>query len=317
LWKVGKLIVGKNSTQIAFFILFFARIYNDLMIRTLSNSIETTFQIIALYYYLQVSNKFDKNIVYLTFFLTVSFMIRNTSPLGWPPMILIKMLKDRSYVPFILAFITIFIPVVIASTLLDSYYYNEFPVITSLNFMRVNVQEGLSKYFGSHPIHFFLSRTLPMFFTVAYPAVLYGFYAYTKDKWSQGPYAVIFSGTYLTAISVIAHKEHRFLLPIVPICGLMAGYAIHKWTKSNRSLKFLKFLIYLYVLVEVSYNMLLLNFQERFWEVPAYLAAKDAAPHSVYFTFAYASQYNSWTHRKHYLDANGQPANRTIVYKSN
>jgi phosphatidylinositol glycan class B len=295
LWKIGKLIVGKDATRVAMFVLFFSRLYNDLMIRTFTNSIETIFQIIAFYYFLKVTNKFDKNIALLTALLTVSFMIRNTSPIGWPPLILIKVIKDRSLIPFIIAFVTVFIPVVFVSILIDSSYYNEFPVITSLNFMRVNLSEGLSKYFGSHPVHFYFTRTMPMFFTVSYPAVLYGFYAYTKDKWDQTPFAAILSGFYVLIFSIIAHKEDRFLLPIIPFCGLMAGYAIYKWANhgpSNRiSLKILKLLIYVYILVEVSQNLIMQNYQDRHWEIPSYLAAKHESPHSVYFIHGLAAPY--------------------------
>ena len=92
--------------------------------------------------------------------------------------------------------------------------------------MKVNLQEGLSKYFGSDPAQFYMIRTMPLFFSVSYPAVLYGFYAYTKDKWDQTPFAAILSGFYVIVFTIIAHKEHRFMLPIIPICGLMGGYAI-------------------------------------------------------------------------------------------
>jgi phosphatidylinositol glycan class B len=174
LWRIGKLTVGKNSSRIAFLILFFARLYNEFMIRTFSNAVETVFQVIAFFYFLKVSNKFDKNIVLLTFLLTLSFMIRNTSPIGWPPLILIKIVKDRSWLPFILAFVFVFIPVAFLSVALDSYFYGDFPVITSLNFMRVNVSEGLSKYFGTSPFHFYIIEAIPFFFTVALPAVIAG-----------------------------------------------------------------------------------------------------------------------------------------------
>jgi hypothetical protein len=123
LWKIGKLIVNKDATRVGFFILLFSRLYNDLMIRTFTNSIETIFQIIAFYYFLKVTNKFDKNIAILTGLLTVSFMIRNTSPIGWPPLILIKIIKDRSLVAFIMSFVVVFIPVVFVSILVDSFYY--------------------------------------------------------------------------------------------------------------------------------------------------------------------------------------------------
>ncbi len=215
--------------------MFFARVYNELIIRTFSNSVETIFQIIAFYYFLKVTKKFDKNIVKLTFLLTISFMIRNTSPIGWPPLILIKMMKDRSWIPFILAFFLVFLPVVFLSITVDSYFYGEFPVITSLNFMRVNLSEGLSKYYGSFPLHFYLFGVLPLFFTVAFPAVLFGYYYYIRDNFTisqhQTPYIAILSLFYLFVFSLIAHKEVRFMLPIIPFSALMAGYALKKWAK--------------------------------------------------------------------------------------
>jgi len=122
-WKIGKLTVGKNSTRMGFFFLIISRIYNEYIIRTFTNSIESIFQTIAFYYFLKVSNKFDKNIIILTASLTIGFMMRNTSPIGWPPIILIKILRDRSIIPFIIAGITVFIPVVAFCIVVDSFYY--------------------------------------------------------------------------------------------------------------------------------------------------------------------------------------------------
>ncbi len=269
LWKIGKLTVGKNATRVGFFILFFARVYNELIIRTFSNSIETIFQTIAFYYFLQVSNKFDRNLAILTLMLTVSFMIRNTSPIGWPPLILIKIIKDRSLIPFLIALITVFIPAAFLCIVVDSYFYNEFPVITSLNFMRVNLQEGLSKYYGSFPFHFYVISVIPLFFTVAFPAVIYGFYRYLKDDRGRIPYVAILSLFYLLIFSLIAHKEVRFMLPIIPFCGLMAGYSIEKWHKFNignsRTIKSLRYLAYLYIFVEVVMGLVFLNLHFRNW----------------------------------------------------
>lgn len=237
LWSIGKQVVGKSPTRIAFYILFFARTYNELMTRTLTNSIETVFQVIAFYYFLQVTNKFDKNLVLLTSLLTMSFMIRGTSPIGWPPLILIKMIKDRSWLPFALAFFFVFIPVAGLAILADSYHYGDFPVLTSLNFMRVNVSEGLSKYFGSDPYHYYLVKAIPFFFILALPAVIFGYYLYLRDRLSslskggQVPYVAILCLTYLLVFTVIAHKEVRFVLPIIPFSALMASYAVAKWAK--------------------------------------------------------------------------------------
>ena len=99
---------------------------------------------------MKVTNKFDKNIVILTAALTVAFMMRNTSPVGWPPVLAIKIWRDKSLIPFIMAGITVFIPTVGLCILVDSFYYgmDGFPVLSSYNFMQANLTEGLSKFFG-------------------------------------------------------------------------------------------------------------------------------------------------------------------------
>ena len=162
-------------------------------------------------------------------------MIRNTSPIGWPPIILIKIVKDRAWIPFILAFLIVFIPIVFLSVVVDSYYYGEFPVITSLNFMRVNLSEGLSKYYGSFPFHFYIFGVIPLFFTAALPAVIFGYYSYIRDKLmiskDQIPYVAILCLFYILIFSLIAHKEVRFMLPIIPFSALMAGYALKNLAK--------------------------------------------------------------------------------------
>lgn len=252
-------------------------------------------------------------------------MIRNTSPIGWPPLILIKIVKDRSWLPFISSFILVFIPVVFLSVAIDSYFYGEFPVITSLNFMRVNLSEGLSKYYGSFPFHFYIFGVIPLFFTAAIPAVFFGYYAYLRDKLAaskdQVPYMAILSLFYLLIFSLIAHKEVRFMLPIIPFSALMAGYGLKKWAKTVINKRKLqtgtRFIVYIYIFVEVVMGIIFLNLHFRNWEVPAYLTEKDVAPHSVYFMQAVDAPYQIWTHRKNYLNDDGSLGNRTIVYKGN
>ena len=177
--------------------------------------------------------------VILTAALTVSFMIRNTSPIGWPPLLLLKIIYDRSLIPVLLAGIFVFVPVLGFSICLDSFYYGfeDFPVVTAFNFVKANLAEGLSKYFGTDPSHFYIIAVMPLFFTVAYPSVIGSFYVYARDSLKGGfkekPYMLILTVTYLIVFSAIEHKEPRFLLPIMPFCFLMLGYFISKLLKGS------------------------------------------------------------------------------------
>lgn len=95
--------------------------------------------------------------------------------------------------------------------------------------------EGLSKYFGDHPVWFYVGAFMPAIFTVLYPFVLYSMYFYTSEMWKQNRspemmYSVIF---YIAFFSIIiGHKEKRFMLPIVPFCFLATGYMLVRKIKT-------------------------------------------------------------------------------------
>jgi phosphatidylinositol glycan class B len=112
-------------------------------------------------------------------------MMRNTSPIGWIPLLCIKVFKHGAFVPFLICGVVVALPIVVGSTYLDSWFYSqgrEFEwTFTGLNFLRVNVVEGLSKYFGDHPWWFYIAVFAPAMFTVIYPFVLYGVYFLTKE----------------------------------------------------------------------------------------------------------------------------------------
>lgn len=156
-------------------------------------------------------------------------MIRNTSPVGWIPLLLYKVVYEGSFVPLLLAAIFVALPIVVICILLDSLYFGSL-TITSYNFLKINVIEGLSRCFGDDPIHIYLTNFIPDNYSIAYPFVLLSFCYYFKKMRSmnQPPlllYNVIF---YILCFSLIAHKEARFLMPTVPFSFLMLGFLLSK-----------------------------------------------------------------------------------------
>jgi len=180
LWAIGKRTVGKHATRIALVFYLTNRYYNEMFIRCFTNTIETIFIIVAFYYYLNVKNRFDKNTVILTALVSLATLMRNTSIVGWIPLLIHKVIFDGSLIPFILGIIFVLIPTIGVGIFFDSLYFGEL-TITSLNFVKVNIVEGLSKYFGTDPPTHYLLVLMPAIFTVAYPGVLYSFYVYFKD----------------------------------------------------------------------------------------------------------------------------------------
>ena len=194
--------------------------------------------------------------VIFTALVSVQFMMRNTSPIGWIPLLFIKVFRDGAFKSFLICAIFVAFPIVLGSTYLDSVYYSygqEFEwTFTGLNFVRINVVEGLSKYFGDHPSWFYVGVFGPAMFTVLYPFVIYGCIFYFREAWKLGksPEIMYLTSFYVLIFSIIGHKEKRFLLPVFPFCVLCVGYLF------VRKVKFWKgkvtFLIYFSVIVELT-----------------------------------------------------------------
>ena len=125
----------------------------------------------------------------------------------------------------------VFVPIVGLCVLGDSLYYGieHFPVITSYNFMKFNVVEGLSKLFGTEPSYRYLSFAFPEYLHVAYPLAIY---ALGTALWTgRNRHMAILIVGFVMLFSALAHKEHRFLQPVIPFCFLFAGDAFSSLLK--------------------------------------------------------------------------------------
>jgi len=63
-----------------------------------------------------------------------------------------------------------------------------------------------------------------------YPFVVLGFYNYVKEAWNkkQQPEIAYLAGFYILFFSLVGHKEHRFMLPIMPFLYLILGFQLVK-----------------------------------------------------------------------------------------
>ena len=169
-YKVGKRVIGVDATRLGVIILFFNRFQTHLIIRCFTNGIEQILTTVAFYFYLDQTNKFNRGTVVLTALITVSFMMRNTSPVGWIPLLAIKVLREGSLVPFLISGLTVALPLIALCVYIDTKFYNsEEWVFTGYNFLEMNVLHGLSKYFGEDPFHYYCGEGIAAIFTLLLP----------------------------------------------------------------------------------------------------------------------------------------------------
>ncbi|VDN30781.1 unnamed protein product [Gongylonema pulchrum] len=201
--------------------------------RTLSNALETALVLYALHWYPLTAKDLATRrcwpYISLGF---VSILIRPTAILIWIPLGLWHLWRSSS--PFRLIFgvcAPACLPTLLAALLLDSAVYGRW-TLTIWNFASFNVFQGGSAHFGSHPWHWFLIQGLPAVLTVQLIPIIGGVWLACRNGslHFSSPPPLIFAITpilYVTGHSFIAHKEHRFLLPIIPLLCLFAGYFLN------------------------------------------------------------------------------------------
>ena len=123
LYQLGKKVLGKSEARIAMYFLIFNAAYTRFMIRCFSNSFEAALQIIAFYFYYNVGKKFDINITMLAILLSVNLIVRPTSMVPWPVLLLVKLITTRAICSFLLTAIFVAIPALGMCIAIDSYMY--------------------------------------------------------------------------------------------------------------------------------------------------------------------------------------------------
>jgi len=103
---------------------------NDYVLRTSANSVEGNLMFVAFYYFMNIKPKvFDRNLGMLTLAITLSFIVRSSSIVGFAPLALIVMYQNFDYfIPILVAGLVIAIPVFALNLLSDAYFYGYFTV---------------------------------------------------------------------------------------------------------------------------------------------------------------------------------------------
>jgi GPI mannosyltransferase 3 len=116
---------------------------------------------------------------------------------------------------------------------LDRMMYG-FWVVPVLGNFHFNVIQGYGSLYGVHPFHWYLTAGIPALTGMLLPVLLYDLYAVNNWTVQQAKLWIIIS-YYVVAHSFSAHKEFRFLLPILPMFCLLAGSRLRiLTTKQNQ-----------------------------------------------------------------------------------
>lgn len=156
-------------------------------IRCFTNTLEKICTVVAYYFYMKMGADLNLHMLAFGAMLTVSFIMRNTSPVGWLPLLALKVFRDGAFIPLFMAALIIAVPILLGTVYMDSLYYSkdkEFRwVFTFWNFIRDNVLYGYSKYFGDSQFLEYMINFLPVdIFKALFPFLIHGVYSFIKDR---------------------------------------------------------------------------------------------------------------------------------------
>ncbi|KAK0711575.1 glycosyltransferase family 22 protein [Lasiosphaeris hirsuta] len=260
-WKLATEIFGVQSN--APFAALWMTILNPWQwycsTRTFSNSLETTLTIAALYYwpwelladsknskYVPLQSKSSVNSLRISLVLAaIAVLLRPTNLLIWLGILTLAVtrltLDGTSRLPVtsivtLLREITICGAATLGISVVSDRLYFGFWAFPPYQWLYFNITQSLAVFYGQMPWHYYISQGVPLLTTTFLPFALIGLY---KSALSLSPspsptslttiqsnilrtlgFAVL---TMITALSLISHKEVRFIYPLLPILHILGA----------------------------------------------------------------------------------------------
>ncbi|KAH8933006.1 hypothetical protein BDL97_18G009300 [Sphagnum fallax] len=229
LYKFSRNNFGERVAQWTMFCQMFNWFTFFCIVRTFSNCLETVLTTMALFYWWPVQSPSTDHHHTGSIFTSrqlglllagVACIIRPTSAIIWVYVGVVQLLKIPHKLQFLLSEVfPIGIICLCAMGLVDSWMYGKWtPVL--LNFFRFNFLTSGASFYGRHSWHWYFSQGLPAMAFTFLPFTLIGI-LWSKQWALAGLIAWV-----LALYSILGHKEFRFILPVLPIVMMYAGYAM-------------------------------------------------------------------------------------------
>ncbi|XP_070511275.1 GPI mannosyltransferase 3 isoform X2 [Cardiocondyla obscurior] len=184
--------------------------------RTLINSVETACTIIAL----SIFPWKESHVQSIKFLWIVGFlcMMRPTAAIMWLPMCLHHICTSMEKTRLLGRYILICSTCAVVSVLIDSYCYGTY-VITPWKFFQVNVLGNIGSTYGVKPALWYIYSALPVLLGMYFIPFLFSCCLIIKRSalFPRESIMLVTIGWTVIVYSLLAHKEFRFILPLLPL----------------------------------------------------------------------------------------------------
>lgn len=205
--------------------------------RTLINSFETAVTTIALTKFPWVPYSPDQKPGDSKTFISLVGLIcamRPTACIIWLPLCVYHVLTAHE--PILRTIIVRYLPIVALtltiSTAIDSFMHGSF-ILTWYEFLKLNVLENISDFYGTHPWHWYLSQGFAVVLGVhTSPFLLAAVHILRHRETYPNQLVMLFTVAFtITVYSFLPHKEFRFIAGVLPICLFISSQYLSRWSK--------------------------------------------------------------------------------------
>ncbi|KAF1834992.1 hypothetical protein BDW02DRAFT_588513 [Decorospora gaudefroyi] len=241
--------------------------------RTLSNCLETTLTSVAIYYWpwqrarerTQITPQHLGSISELRLSLLLAALaciLRPTNALVWLCVCLPSLWQASRKLRYVLVReILLCGSAVLACSVASDRLYYEVWTLPPLRFLYFNIAQSLAVFYGKNRADYYFTEGIPLLLTTALPFAICGLWQTLQDSESQHPppaasddeaisrrILTCLSWTSLTmtvTLSLISHKEVRFLYPILPFLHLISARPLNDFLPPSPALNRKAFILLL------------------------------------------------------------------------
>ncbi|XP_012265530.2 GPI mannosyltransferase 3 [Athalia rosae] len=198
--------------------------------RTMLNTLETSLTTIAL----SIFPWRDSNSKSIHYLWIVAFLcaMRPTAVIVWSPLCLFHIVTTPENQFFLLIkYLGIGVAILVISTLVDSICYGKL-IISQLEFLRANVFNQMGSFYGTYHLSWYLTQGMPVLLGLHCIPFLFTAWQVLKQPVKFHRQAVMLATiTWTVAVySTIAHKEFRFILPLLPLFTCLSTTGILRFS---------------------------------------------------------------------------------------
>ncbi|KAL2822114.1 Alg9-like mannosyltransferase family-domain-containing protein [Aspergillus granulosus] len=113
------------------------------------------------------------------------------------------------------------------SLIVDRLFYG-FWTFPPLRFLYFNIAQSLAVFYGKNDLHYYISQGYPLLLTTALPFTLFGLYRTLKTRQAIPENLILVQLATISlampgVLSTIAHKEVRFIYPLLPALHILSA----------------------------------------------------------------------------------------------